>query len=79
MNLNGSRNSGLLSWVLSVGTGILGFEEENSPSNLPKSVFGGGDPSPTVIGVGSASFRVGSISLGRWVNSRVLVDTPNRY
>ena len=60
MNLNGSRNSGLLSWVSSVGSGISGFEEENPPSDPPisgfeeesppsdppKSVFGEGDPSP---------------------------------
>ena len=54
MNLNGSRNSGLLSWVLSVRLGISGFEEENLPFDPPKSVFGGGDPSPTVTGIGSA-------------------------
>ena len=47
MNLNGSRNSGLLSWVSSVRLGLSGFDEENPPSDLPKSVFGGGDPSPT--------------------------------
>ena len=51
MNLNGSRNSGLLSWVSSVESGISGFEEENPPSDLPKSVFGGRDPSPTITGV----------------------------
>ena len=54
MNLNGSRNSGLLSWVLSVRLGISGFEEENLPSDPLKSVFGGGDPSPIVTGFESA-------------------------
>ena len=54
MNLNGSRNSGLRLWVSSVGSGISGFEEENPPSDPPKSVFGGGDPSLTVTGVGLA-------------------------
>ena len=78
MNLNGSRNSGLLSWVSSVGLGISGFEEENPPSDPSKLVFGGGDPSPTVTGVGSASFRVGPSGLGGWVSSRVPMDTPSR-
>ena len=73
MNLNGSRNSGLLSWVSSVGSG---FEEENPPSDSPKSVFGEGDPSPTVTGVGLVGFRVGSDGLGGWVGSRVGMDTP---
>ena len=77
MNLNGSRNSGLLSWVLSVGSGISGFEEENPPSDLPKSVFGGRDPSPTITGVGSVGFRVSPGGLGRWVGSWVGVDTPS--
>ena len=77
MNLNGSRNSGLLSWVSSVGSGISGFEEENPPSDPPKSVFGEGDPSPTVTDVGSVDFRVGPGGLGRWVNSWVGMDTPN--
>ena len=73
MNLNRSRNSGLLSWVSSVGSG---FEEENPPSDSPKSVFGEGDPSPTVTGVGLVGFRVGSDGLGGWVGSRVGMDTP---
>ena len=51
----------------------MGFEEANPPSDLPKSVFGGGDLSPTVTGVGLADFRVG---LGGWVGFRVLMDTP---
>ena len=76
MNLNGSRNSGLLSWVSSVGSGISSFDEENLPSDPPKSVFGGGDPSPTITGIESAGFRVGSSGLGGWVDSRVPVDTP---
>ena len=79
MNLNGSRNSGLLSWVSSVGSGISGFDEENPPSDPPKSVFGDGDPFPTVTGVGSAGFRVGPGGLDGWVGSRVPVDTPNGY
>ena len=70
MNLNGSRNSGLLSWVSSVGSGISSFDEENPPSDPPKSVFGGGDPSPTVIGIGSVGFQVGPGGLGGWVSSR---------
>ena len=77
MNLNGSRNSGLLSWVSSVGSGISGFEEENPPSDPPKSVFGEGDPSPTVTSVGLVGFRVGPGSLGEWVGSRVGMDTPS--
>ena len=78
MNLNGSRNSGLLSWVSSVGLGISGFEEENPLADPSKSVFGGGDPSPIITGVGSASFRVGPSGLGGWVSSRVPMDTPSR-
>ena len=78
MNLNGSRNSGLLSWVSSVGLGISGFEEENPPADPSKSVFSGGDLSPTVNGVELASFRVGPSGLGGWVNSRVPMDTPSR-
>ena len=78
MNLNGSRNSGLLLWVSSVGLGISGFEEENPLADPSKSVFGGGDLSPTVNGVKSASFRVGLCGLGGWVNSRVPMDTPSR-
>ena len=57
MNLNGSRNSDLLSWVSLVGLGISGFEEENLPSDSLKSVFGGGDPSPIVTGIGSTGFE----------------------
>ena len=52
MNLNGSRNSDLLSWVSSAGSGISSFKEENLPIDLPKSVFGGRDPSPTVTDIG---------------------------
>ena len=77
MNLNGSRNSGLLSWVSSVGSGISGFEEENLPSDPPKSVFGEGDPSPTVTGVGLVGFRVGPGGLGGRVGFRVGMDTPS--
>ena len=76
MNLNRFRNFGLLSWVSSVESGISGFKEENPPSDLPKSVFGGGDPSPTVTDGGSAGFRVGPGDLGGWVGSQVGVDTP---
>ena len=76
MNLNGSRNSGLRLWVLLVGSSISGFEEENLPSDPPKSVFGGGDPSPTVTSIGLADFWVGLGGLGRWVGSRVVMDTP---
>ena len=78
MNLNGSRNFGLLSWVLSVGLGISGFEEENLPSNPPKSVFGGGDLSPTITSVGSAYFWVDLGGLSWWVGFWVLMDTPNQ-
>ena len=77
MNLNGSGNSGLLSWVSSVRSSISGFEEENPPSDLPKSVFGGKDPSLTITGAGSVGFRVGPGGLGGWVDSRVGVDTPS--
>ena len=42
-----------------------------------KSVFGGGDPSPTVTGIESAGFRVGPGGLGGWVGFRVPVDTPS--
>ena len=76
MNLNGSRNSGLLSWVSSVGSGISSFDQENLPSDLPKSIFGGGDPSPTVTDIESAGFRVGPSGLGGWVDSQVPVDNP---
>ena len=79
MNLNGSRKSDLLSWVLSVRLGILGFEEENPPSDLPKSIFGGGDPSPTITGVRSPGFRVSPGGLGEWVGSRVVVNTPSCF
>ena len=79
MNLNRSRNSGLLSWVLSVESGISGFEEENPPSDLPKSIFGGGDPSPTVTDVKSADFRVSSGGLGKWVGSQVTMDTHSCF
>ncbi|KAK9984749.1 hypothetical protein SO802_034274 [Lithocarpus litseifolius] len=66
MNLNGSWNSGLLSWVSLVGSDISGFEEENPPSGPPKLVFGGGDLSPIFTGVGWAGFRVGPDDLGGW-------------
>ena len=79
MNLNRSRNSGLLSWVLSVESGISGFEEENPPSDLPKSIFGGGDPSPTVTDVKSVDFRVNSGGLGKWVGSQVTMDTHSCF
>ena len=75
MNQNGSRNSGLLSWVSSVRSGLSVFDEENPPSDSPKSVFGGGDPSPTITDIGSVDFLVGQGGLGRWVGSRVPVDT----
>ena len=42
-----------------------------------KLVFGGGDLSPTVTGIESASFQVGPGGLGGWVGSRVPVDTPS--
>ena len=79
MNLNESRNSGLLSWVSSVGSGISGFEEENPPSDPPKSVFGEGDSSPTITDVGLVGFRVCPGGLGGWVGSRVGMDTPILY
>ena len=56
MNLNGSRNFGLLSWVSSIESGISGFEEENPPSDPPKSVFGGRDPSPIILASGQPIF-----------------------
>ena len=62
--------------VSSVGSGISGFEEENPLSDPPKSVFGEGDPFPTVTGVGLVGFRVGPGGLGGWVGSRVGMDTP---
>ena len=69
------HNSGLLSWVSSVGLGISGFEEEN-PSDPPKSVFGGGDQFSTVTGIESTNFRVSPSGLGGWVSLQVPVDTP---
>ena len=72
-------NSGLLSWVSSVKSGISGFEEENPPSDPPKSVFGGGDPSPTVTNIGSTYFWVGPSGLGGWVGFWVPVDTPRDH
>ena len=69
--------TGVPSSVSLVGLGISGFKEENLPSNRPKSVFGGGDPSPIVTDVGSAGFRVGLGGLGRWVGFQVLMNTPN--
>ena len=56
--------------------GISGFEEENPPSDPPKSVFGEGDPFPTVTGIGLVGFQVGPGGLGGWVGSRVDMDTP---
>ena len=46
--------TGILSSVSSVESGISGFEEENPPSDPPKSVFTGEDLSPTVTGIRSA-------------------------
>ena len=63
----------VLSSLLSVGFDLSGFEEENPPFDPSKSVFGDGDSSPTLIGVGSAGYRV---SLGGWVDFQVLMDTP---
>ena len=68
---------GLLSRVLSVGSGSSGFGKGNPPSDSPKSVFQDKDPPPTLTGVGSASFRVGSGDLGRWIGFRFLMDSPN--
>ena len=61
--------SGLLSWVSLVGSDILGFKEENPPSDPPKSVFGGRDPSLTVTSVGSAwvIWKGGSIFRFLWI------------
>ena len=75
MNLNGSRNSGLLSWVSSVGSGISGFEEENPPSDPPKSVFGEGDPSP------ASGWSVFGSARVVWVGGSVpgLAWTPLEY
>ena len=67
---------GLLSRVLSVGSDSSGFGKGNSPSDLPKSVFQGKNPPPTVTGVGLVGFRVGPGDLGRWVGFRFLVDSP---
>ena len=53
------------------------FEEENPPSDPPKSVFGGGDRSSTDTGVESTGFRVEPGGLGGWVGFRVPVDTPS--
>ena len=68
--------TGVLSSLSLVGSDISGFEEENPPSDPPKSVFGGRDPSPTVIGVWLAGYRVGPGCLGGWVGFQVLMDTP---
>ena len=37
--------TGVLSSLSLVGSDVSGFEEENPPSDPPKSVFGGGDSS----------------------------------
>ena len=58
---------------------IAGFDEENEQSDPPKSVFGGGDPSLTVMGIGSTGFRVGPGGLGGWVGPRVPMDIPTKY
>ena len=69
--------SGLLSWVSLVGSDILGFKEENPPSDPPKSVFRGKDPPPTVTGVELAGFWVGPDGLNGWVGFRFLMDSPS--
>ena len=68
--------SGLLSWVSSIRLGSLGFGEENSPSDLPKSVFGVEDPSSIVTDIGLASFQGGLGGLGGLVDFRFPVDSP---
>ena len=68
--------SDLLSRVMSVGSGLSSFGEENPPSNLPKSVFRGKDLPSTVTGK-SVGFRVSLGGLGGWVDFRFLVDSPN--
>ena len=69
---------GLLSWDSAVGSGSSGFGEENSPSDWPKSVFGGEDSLSTVTSIGSAGFRVGLGGLGRWVSFWFPVDSLTR-
>ena len=67
---------GLFSQVSSVRLGLSSLGEENLPSDQPKLVFGGKDPLPIVIGVGSVDFRVSPSGLGRWVGFQFLVDSP---
>ena len=69
---------GLFSRVSSVGSGSSGFGKGNPPSDPPKSVFQDKDPSPTITGVGSASFWVGPGGLGGWIGFRFLMDSPRR-
>ena len=68
--------SGLLSRVLSVESGSSGFGKGNPPSDLPKLVFHGEDPLPTVTGVRSIGFQISSGGLGGWVGFRFLMDNP---
>ena len=66
----------LLSRVSSVKSGSSGFGKGNPPSDLPKLVFHGEDPLPTVTGVRSTDFQISSGGLGGWVGFRFLMDSP---
>ena len=62
---------------ISVRSGFFGFWGENPPTDPPFLGSGGGDPSLTVISIGSAGSWAGSDELGGWVGSRFLLDTTN--
>ena len=58
---------------------FIEFGEENSPSDPPKSLFGGGDLPPIVTGIGSTGFRVSSGNLDKWVGFWVSMDTLTTF
>ena len=59
-----------------VGSGFSDFGRENPPTDPPVTGSGGGEPPPTVTGVGSDGFRAGSDGFFGWVGCRVSVDSP---
>ena len=65
---------GFVDWI-----GFIGFGEENSPSDPPKSVFGGRDLLPTVTSIRSTSFQVGPGNLDGWVGFWFPMDTLTTF